>query len=138
MERKNDRGGGVVGDGLGGRHPQRQSLTIRLPELVLVEIREVARRRGLSITDVVESMLTSVNVRPGRTAAAVDAEPWTALGYRVTRSLAAIDTGDHEAARTELTAARATVVKTLGKIRSDYDAALDGRPERSDDWSGTT
>jgi hypothetical protein len=120
-----------------GGVPQRQSLTIRLPGSAVDDLRAAARGRGISMSDVVEFVLTGRDVRPSRTRAAVDAEPWTALGYRLARAIAALDAGDVDVVRGELLAARVIVVDSLTATRGAYDAALDGRLVAEDDWSGT-
>lgn len=111
----------------------KKNLTIRLPESVLDDLESMARERNLSLSATVEQTLTQRIVHPRRTRAAADARKYTAIGYRLSRAVEALDASDAIALRERLTDARRVVIAALTEIRDDYETELDALKD-ADNW----
>jgi len=134
----NDAGGGdatsVLRDVLGA-DGGRERVTIRLPAELMREIRDDSKRSGATLTDAIVERLGG---RPRRLAspAVAAAQTWTAVGYRLSRALEALQANDVNTARTNVADAKRLVTTELLALRDGYDADVDAR--ESDDWSGRT
>jgi hypothetical protein len=110
-------------------------IAARIPVGLAQRVRDEARRRGLTISEVVEEYITG-SVQRVRSSAAVDARPWTAVGYRLSRALNALQSGDLDGAEANVADAKRLVTAELMALRDGYDADLDAVDGRADDWSG--
>lgn len=124
----NDYDDGVLRDVLRGKRQELATFSLRLPKSVVALLRKHADKRGVSVTSIIVETLTNKRAHPMRTEAAVDARPWTALGYRIVRAIEAIEKSESEIAVSELRSAQKVIVEHLTEIRKRYDAELDALP----------
>ncbi|MHB8461951.1 MAG: hypothetical protein ACYDA1_04840 [Vulcanimicrobiaceae bacterium] len=110
-------------------------IATRVPMALAQRVRDEASRRGLTISEIVEEYICG-HVQRVRSASAVDARPWTAVGYRLSRALDAIQSADLDTAKMNITDAKKLVTIELMALRDGYDSDLDRLDTHSDDWSG--